>query len=202
MLEFRDLSLLLSEQHKDLLVIREIYRLQTEMYESHSHSIANRIISIGNPFLRPIKRDKLAADVELGTKVYLILINGLVYTDRMDFEAFNEAEDLIKQIEQFKVRTGYYPVSVYANKIYRNTVNLGYCKDKGIRLRGPKLARSHKDEQVNEWIKHQTYKGECYRVRIEGKFGQLKHRFGINRIMAKLANTAGSETVVNVVEET
>ncbi|MDY6857555.1 MAG: transposase, partial [Thermodesulfobacteriota bacterium] len=36
----------------------------------------------------------------------------------------------------------------------------------------------------------QAYRDECDRVPIEGKFGQAKRRYGIGRVMTKLATTS------------
>ena len=50
-------------------------------------------------------------------------------------------------------------------------------------------------EQVQD-DKHQAYDDAIARIDIEGKFGQGKRRFGLGRLMAKLALT--SETMTHV----
>ena len=44
--------------------------------------------------------------------------------------------------------------------------------------------------------KKQAYEDECYRNRIEGKLGQAKRKFGLNRVMTKLKST--SETAIGL----
>lgn len=43
-----------NKQYRDLLVIKELFRQQQLMYESRSHRILDRIVSISQPHLRPI----------------------------------------------------------------------------------------------------------------------------------------------------
>ena len=105
--------------------------------------------------------------------------------------------DLIAEITRYYEREGYYPESVHVDKIYRNRANRQWCKVHGIRMSGVPLGRPPKDPEVNAERKRQTRKDEGIRNAVEGKFGQGKRRFGMNRIMAKLAGT--SETVVALI---
>ena len=72
--------------------------------------------------------------------------------------------------------------------------NRQYCKTKGIRLSGPPLGRPKKVTEANAaQLKQQRQihrQDELDRNVIEGKFGQGKRRFTLNRIMAKLARTS------------
>jgi hypothetical protein len=45
-------------------------------------------------------------------------------------------------------------------------------------------------------MKKQAQEDESFRNAIEGKFGQAKRRYGLNRIMSKLAQT--SETAIAI----
>ena len=51
------------------------------MYENHSHKIADRIVSISQPYIRPIVRDKAKSNVEFGAKVSLSLVDGFSFVD-------------------------------------------------------------------------------------------------------------------------
>ena len=83
---------------------------------------------------------------------------------------------------------------MHADKIYRNRKNLEYCKEKGIRLSGPALGRPKKVEgKEGAKLKRQARQDERDRIAIEGKFGQGKRRYGLDRIIAKLPDTSGSE---------
>jgi IS5 family transposase len=79
------------------------------------------------------------------------------------------------------------------DKLYRNQKNIVFCNSKGIRISGPKLGRPKKDEVID---KAQEYKDSGIRNAVEGKFGEGKTSYGLNRIKAKLKET--SETVINL----
>lgn len=192
------LKLLSKKEYKDLLVIHELYRQQKHMYDNKTHSIEGRIVSISQPHVRPIVRGKTSAKVEFGAKISISLIAGFVYVDRISWEAYNESVDLKEQIENYRRRFGYYPKSVHADRIYRTRSNRNYCKDHGILLSGPALGRPKKDTIKNEKIKKkQIREAERTRIPIEGKIGEGKRRYGLDRIMAKLQGT--SETVISVI---
>lgn len=186
------------KQYRQLLIITELYRQQKEMYKNRSHRIADRIVNIAQAHVRPIVRGKASAKVEFGAKVSLSLVEGISFVDRIGWDAYNESEDLKEQIECYRRRFGHYPASVHADKIYRTRENRSYCKSKHIRLSGPPLGRPKKEtEQNSNELKQEKAlhrQDEVYRIEIEGKFGQGKRRFGLSRIMAKLAKT--SETMI------
>jgi len=187
-------------QYRNLLVISELYRQQHWMYENRTHRINDRIVSISQPHVRPIVRGKAATPTEFGAKLSASLVNGAVFLDRLDWSAYNESTDLIGQVETYKQRFGSYPESIHCDKIYRTRANRGYCKKRNIRISGPPLGRPPKKTEENaEQLKEKKLlqrQDELDRIPIEGKFGQGKRRFTLNRIMAKLSQT--SETVIAV----
>ncbi|MCF8025774.1 MAG: transposase [Desulfobacteraceae bacterium] len=86
---------------------------------------------------------------------------------------------------------------MHADKIYRNQENRRYCKKHGIRLSGQPLGRPPKDAQISREIRKQVYQDEVERNAVEGRFGQAKRRFGLGRVMCKLASTAESAVLVS-----
>ena len=190
------LSKLRPHQYKNLLVIHEIYRQQKWMYDHRESRIDDRIVSVCQPHVRPIKRGKAGASTEFGAKVSASLVNGFSFVDRISWDAYNEAGDLIDQIEAYRKRFGYYPASVHADQIYRTRGNRKYCTKHGIRLSGPPLGRPSSQVEKRREIKLQARQDELDRIPIEGKFGQGKRRFSLARIMCKLALT--SETAITM----
>lgn len=188
------LEMLSDQQHKKILVASEIYRQQLSMYETKNQRIDNRIVSLSQPHIRPIIRGKAGKAVEFGAKLSASCVNGYVFLDRMSWDNFNESGDLKLQVEEFKKYTGFYPKSVHADKIYRTKVNRDWCKEKGIRFSGTPLGRPPKN--VSKETKKQAQLDEGVRNCIEGKFGEGKRRFSLNRVMAKLDNTA--ETTIAI----
>jgi len=190
------LSLLTSRQYKNLLVIHEVYRQQQWMYDHHENRIDDRIVSVSQPHIRPIKRGKAGAATEFGAKISVGLTEGFAYVDRISWDAYNESADLIEQAKEYRRRLGHYPESIHADKIYRTRDNRKFCKKHGIRLSGPPLGRPPADEEKRHDIKSQARQDELDRIAIEGKFGQGKRRFILSRIMCKLART--SETAIMI----
>ncbi len=199
--EQTSLTLLDRRQYKNLLVIHELYRQQQWMYENRCHRISGRIVSISQPHVRPIVRGKASAPTEFGAKLSASLVNGSVFLDRLDWDPFNESGDLIEQIKTYKQRFGCYPESVHCDAIYRTQENRRFCKKYDIRMSGPPLGRPPKKTPENTQElrdrKLQQRQDELDRIPIEGKFGQSKRRFSLNRVMTKLADT--SETAIAIV---
>lgn len=188
------LNLLSKRQYRNLLVGQEIYRQQLEMYLKRKHSIDDRIVSMHMPFVRPIVRGKVSADVEFGAKLAISIVNGFSYMENLSFDAFNESKTLIPSVENYYRKYGYYPEAVMADKIYRNRENLDYCKKHNIRLSGPPLGRPKKDQELLKEQKKQERQDVGIRNAVEGKFGEGKRCYGLGRIMARLRET--SETVI------
>jgi len=55
------------------LTIIRLYEQQQYMYDNRIHSVEHRIVSISQPWLRPIVRGKVKAPVEFGAKFDLSL---------------------------------------------------------------------------------------------------------------------------------
>jgi transposase, IS5 family len=188
------LTVLKPRHYKNLLVIHEVYRQQQWLYDHRETRIDDRIVSVSQPHVRPIKRGKAGAATEFGAKISASLIDGFSFVDRISWDAFNESGDLIDQIEAYRTRFGHYPESVHADTIYRTRDNRKFCKKHGIRLSGPPLGRPPADVTKRQAIAKQARQDELDRIPIEGKFGQGKRRFSLARIMCKLAIT--SETAI------
>jgi len=192
-------SLLLLDKgdYKALLVISEVYRQQQWMFDHGVKRIDDRIVSIYQPHVRPIKRGKAGAPTEFGAKISVSLVDGYSFLDRLSWDAYNESSDLIDQVKVYRRRFGFYPASVHADKIYRNRDNIKFCKKYGIRLSGPALGRPPKQMDKRIEVQKQARRDELDRIAIEGKFGQGKRRFSLSKIMCKLAST--SEAAIAVV---
>ena len=127
------------------LVVKELYRQQRQMFERRERKVEKRTVSVTQPHIRPIVRGKAGTAVEFGAKISLSLSDGFSFIDHLSWENFNEAGDLIYQIELYKERYGYYPESVHADKIFQNRENRRYCKERNIRMTGKPLGRPPKE---------------------------------------------------------
>ena len=195
------LSVLSRFLYRCLLVIHEVYRQQQEMYTLKIHRTADRIVSITQPHVRPIVRGKAGKKVEFGAKISASSCDGFSLVDRICWDAYNESSDLVVQAENYKRRFGHYPSSIHADTIYRNRNNRRWCKERNIRLSGLALGRPQKITDENKielkQKKKLAYQDEIDRIDIEGRFGCAKRRYGLDRIMAKLAIT--SESVISMI---
>jgi hypothetical protein len=170
--------------YKYLLVIQTLYQQQKLMYDSKTHSVEHRIVSIHQPHVRPIVRGKTNAYVEFGSKIQMSIMNGITFLEELSWDAFNEGIRLISTVENYKRRFGYYPKKVFADKIYCNRDNRAKLKKLKIILVAKPLGRP--SLAVDNHIRP----GE--RNPIEGKFGQAKTAYGMNRIKARLRDTSES----------
>ena len=65
-----------------LYVIPVVYRQQKEMYDNHSHTCEDRIVSLEQPHVRPIQRGKRPNPAEFGQKLQLSVVNGYTYLEQ------------------------------------------------------------------------------------------------------------------------
>jgi hypothetical protein len=190
---------------RQLWILREVYRQQEIMYRTRAHTIAHRIVSLSQPYVRPIVRGKAKAKTEFGAKLSGSVVDGKLFLDRLEWEAYNESQDLRSVVERYYRRFGYYPASVYADKLYWNRSNRRYLKSLGIKLYGGKpLGRPQNPPPPQERKRHQRDPGK--RNHIEGKFGLGKRHFGLGLVMAKTKQTSESWIamvilVVNIARE-
>jgi hypothetical protein len=161
------------------------------MYRNRTHKVEERIVSLSQPWVRPIVRGKAKASCEFGAKLDISVVNGFTRLEHTSFDAYNEAGNLIDTIQRFREREGHYPERVLADGIYRNRDNLAFCREHGIRLLGKPLGRPKK---VTATEKKQRRKDEIDRVEVERKLSHAKGSFGLGLIRTRLKQT--SETAI------
>ena len=111
-------------------------------------------------------------------------MDGYSFLDHLSWEPYNEGGYLIRSVELYRQRHGYYPAEVMGDRIYCNRENRRILKEFGIRLVGKQLGRPSEKNKVD------YDPGD--RNPIEGKFGQGKVRYGLDRIKARLKDTSES----------
>ncbi len=171
------------KDHKYLFVINTVYQQQHQMYDLRTHSIEDRIVSIHQPHVRPIVRGKSQAKVEFGAKINVSLIDGISFLDELSWNAFNEGKNLIKYVEYYYKKFGFYPREILVDQIYCTRENRKALKLLNINLIAKPLGRPSA-------VSNHVRPGE--RNPIEGKFGQAKTAYGLNKIKARLKNTSES----------
>lgn len=172
-------------------VVQQLYAQQLHMYQERTHSVADRIVSVQQPHVRPIVRGKAAANVEFGAKLNVALCDGIAWPDHIGWDPHNESEWLMHHVQCYKQRYGYYPEAVNVDGIYGTRHNRARLKELGIRFIGKALGRPSA-ESLTPAAKRALNKEMARRNAIEGKFGQGKNAYGLDRIGAKLASTSES----------
>jgi hypothetical protein len=166
-------------------IIQTLYIQQKEMFDKKSHSVEHRIVSIHQPHIRPIVRGKSRNKTEFGAKIHLSMVDGYSFLDTISWDAYHEGAHLQEYVENYRARFGFYPAKVLADKLYCSRENRKWLKDKNIKLAAKPLGRPSA-KAVEDHVRP----GE--RNPIEGKFGQAKNGYGMNRIRARLKATSQS----------
>lgn len=180
-----------SEQHL-FWVIRTAYAQQKYMYDNNIHSCQDRIVSIYQPHVRPIPRGKTKAQIEFGSKLGVSLDDGFARINTFSWDPYHEAADLIPQVEAYKEIHGHYPELVQADQIYATHANRRWLKERGIRITAPPLGRPKVKEKLSYYQKKKARQEAAERNQIEGKFGQGKNGYELNKVRAKLKDTSES----------
>ena len=170
-------------QQKYFFVVQTLYDQQKQMFDTNTHSVEHRIVSIHQPHVRPIVRGKAQAKVEFGSKIHVSIIDGISFLDELSWDAFNEGSHMLEYVQKYRKRFGCYPREILADQIYCTRVNRAALKELGIKLLAKPLGRPSA-------LSIHVSPGE--RNPIEGKFGQAKTGYGLNRIKARLKGTSES----------
>ena len=178
-----------------LAVIAVVYRQQKMMYDNDTHICEDRIVSLEQPHVRPIQRCKRPNPTEFGQKLHLSVVDGYTYLEQTSWSNFNEGSDLETAVEDYFRKFGCYPSAVLADRIYQTRRNKMFCAQLGIRLSGPPLGR-RKASEADTKIKRQIYRDACERNAIEGRNGNAKRRFGLDRLFSKRDKTAKTEAAL------
>ena len=198
--EYLEAGYEMPEKYKTVYeTIRKLYEQQKYMFDNKTHSVENRIVSIDQPYLRPIVRGKAKAPVEFGAK-YDVSIdeNGHARLEKISFDPYNESTIFKDVIERYKARTGRYPERVLVDQIYRTRDNLAYCKAHGIRISGPKLGRPSKDQKQSKADKKIEYQDNTDRIEVERFFSLDKRCNGAGLITTKLEETTLHSVAMSV----
>ena len=175
----------------NIITIHLLYDQQKYMYDNQTHKVENRIVSISQPYVRPIVRGKAKAPTEFGAKLHLSLDeNGFGRIENLTFDAYNEGPQLIDALKAYEYRNGCYPERVLVDQIYRTRENIRFCNEHGIRISGPKLGRPGKDSGKIKKDRKIANQDNADRIEIERYFSTAKRRNGLGIISRKREDTS------------
>ena len=178
---------------KTFWIVQEIYRQQKEMYDNRIHQVSHRIVSVSQPYVRPMVRGKAGKHTEFGSKCSVSLVDGFAFLDHLDWEAFNESLDLTDQVERYRERFGFYPEEVIADMIYGSRSNREYLKEREIVFSGKSLGRPPKlTDAEARLVRKKLREHGRLRNQIEGKFGEGKRKYDLDCVMARTMRTSES----------
>ena len=180
------------DQH---LTIQKLYEQQKYMYDNRTHSVEDRIVSISQPYLRPIVRGKAKSPVEFGAK-YDVSIDekGHARLEKVSFDPYNESTIFADVMNRYKERTGHYPKRVLVDQIYRTRDNRTFCREHNISMSGPKPGRPSKDKKSTK----EEYQDNTDRIEVERFFSTGKRCNGAGLIMTKLEETTLSSIAMSI----
>ena len=80
----------LTEKQKNrLYVLQELYEQQKYMYDNKTHSVKDRVVSISQPYIRPIVRGKAKSSVEFGAKIDMSIDETrMARLEKLSFDAY------------------------------------------------------------------------------------------------------------------
>ena len=103
------------------------------MYDNNTHKVDGRIVSISQPYVRPIMRGKASKPTEFGAKLHLSVDErGFARIEYLSFDAYNEGVILQEALDAYKDRNAFYPERVLVDQIYRTRSNRAFCKENNI----------------------------------------------------------------------
>jgi len=189
--EIEDIRGVLSYRDVKLFwVIQHVYAQQKKMHREKTKSHPWRIVNLYQPYVRPMPRGKDKAATEFGSQLGVSEFDGFCRLDHLSWEAYHEGKhDLVMQVERYKKLKGYYPEVVLCDGKYLSRENRRWLKSKHIRHVGKSLGRAKK---LSAYLKRKLKMERGMRNHIEGKFGQGKNGYELNRIRAKRQDTSES----------
>lgn len=187
-----------SNEIRQISTIRKLYEQQLEMYQNRTRRVDDRIVSIQQPYIRPIVRGKTKAPVEFGTKFDLSIDeHGMGRIEKISFDPYNESGTLQDACERCRERTGHYPERVLEDQIHRNRKNRRYCREHGIRMSGPKLRRPSTEPMSRE-ERRIEYADNTDRIEVERSFSLSKRCYSLGLIRTKTEITTFSAISLSI----
>ena len=161
---------LTKEQYSRIRTIRKVLEQQQYMFDHPSEKVAERIVSLHKPYIRPIVRGKENKAVEFGMKAHMLQCDGITYIETMSFNAFNECKRLKVSVLKHKM---HFKEShqVSADRIYATNENRRYVTAKAIftnfaKKGAIKLPKTQKIRQAQL--------NKVSSTQLEGSFGNHK----------------------------
>lgn len=184
---------------RNLDAIRRLYAQQKGMFDEGRRRVADRIVSITQPHLRPIVRGKAKSPVEFGAK-YDVSVDekGHARLEKASFDAYNECTVLKDVVERYRARAGHYPKRVLVDRVYRTKENREYCERRGVKMSGRRPGRPPADGKERRKAERAARKDDVDRIEVERFFSRDKRCFGAGLITTRLSGTTLGRIALSV----
>ncbi len=166
------------------------------MRDTGVRGIAHRIVSLRQPHVRCVMRGKAGTPCGFGQKMRLSVVNGFTWIGEQPHDNFNEGTRLKQAERRYLERMGHGPEAIPADTIHLSRENRKFCGEHGIRPPGPRPGRPRKAETGED--KAQAYRDSVDRSGVESRYGIARRRYGLDRIMAYLAQTGRTEAAMQI----
>ena len=107
---------------------------RTELLETKIHWVPDRIVSLSQPWIRPIVKIKAKAPTELGAKLSVSVAGSYTSIDKLSFDTYSEGEssEFKQEVKKYCKRFGQYPEPILADKFYRSKEGSAFYKEHDI----------------------------------------------------------------------
>lgn len=167
------------------LIIEQVYDQQLLHFQDPDAKIPGRILSLSQPWIRPIVRGKEIKKTEFGPKVHLFNVDGISFVEHFSFDAFNESQRLPATVE---LHESYFNKCRYigADNIYGTNANRRYCIGRTTSF-VPKGRKPKHPDKTRQRIKSRLRAARA--AHMEGAIGNEKQHYGLRKIKANRPDT-------------
>jgi hypothetical protein len=160
-----------------LQTAKTILEQQRDVY--HNKKVAERIVSIHKPHVRPMVRGKYPVEVEFGPKMLLNLQGDCLFLEDIQFNNVSDTQLLEKSVKSYQERFGHLPTQLAADRGFWSRANHQLAEELGIK----KIAIENKGK--SSYLKGKPFKERLRRLRckIEAKISLVKRKHGLDRCL-------------------
>jgi hypothetical protein len=169
-------------QRNRLGTINKVKEQQWKLHFGGQATVRDRIVSLHKPYVRPIIRGKEVKPVEFGSKVNMLLVDGISFIEHFSYDNFNEGARLQSTIHlQRKYFGACYQMG--ADAIYATNENRCYCTNNNIATGF--IAKGKEGKLKEQKSQMRSILGKIRSTVLEGSFGNEKNHYQMNKIKAK-----------------
>lgn len=165
-----------------LETVNKVKDQQWKLYFGKEAKVPERIVSLHKPYVRPIVRGKEVKPVEFGTKVNMLLADGISFIEHLSFDNFNEGTRLQSTIH---LQQRYFGAchQIGADAIYATNANRKYCTQNNIATSF--VAKGNEGRNKEQKSLMRSILGKVRSTVMEGSFGNEKNHYQMNKIKAR-----------------